>query len=156
MSFTNIKNTGNVFPLCLSSAQQPGRESRDVGGDYQGISSLSLTLRIHLHWAGFWHVFEEPLKCPSSGVSKCSAKDSTWAMVERDTGWEPEHPLQAAAPTQPLAPSGWKPLPHRAVYSCLGCLGGRACWVSTGTVNVQFGKKNTAWNSCLYNIFQLT
>lgn len=59
-------------------------------------------------------MFEEPLKCPSSGVSNCSEEDSVWAVLEWDTtglgaglGAGSQNTLERqqlpAAPTKPLA-----------------------------------------------------
>lgn len=96
MNFTGIKNTGNYFPLCLSSALDSNLEG-ETGIGEEIIKEYVLSLWAHLHRAGPWHMFEESLKCPSAAVSICSAKDSMWAVFECDTyswaqGWEPKHP----------------------------------------------------------------
>lgn len=109
VSFGNIKNTGHDFPQCLSSARHISLEGG--AGMWEEIIKelvLSLILWAHLHRAGSWRVSEEPLKCPSPGVSNCSANNSTLAVFEWDTtgqgAWMPSrgtstqlHPISASA-----------------------------------------------------------
>jgi len=77
-------------------------------------------------------MFEEPLKCPSSGASNCSAKDSIWAAFEWDRtglgaglGAGSQNTLERkrlqAAPTEPLARLRGELLPHTAIQGSIAC-----------------------------------
>lgn len=121
MSFTSTKNTGNDFPLCLSSAQHSSLGG-GAGVWEEIIKELGLWLRAHLHRGGSWHIFAETLKCPSSGGSNCGAmtaggqwlSGTQWSWVQSS---EPEHPWEAAAPaapTKPLVLLRRELLPHTA------------------------------------------
>lgn len=128
----------------LCSAHQPGRGSRDVGGDYQGISSPSLIFWAHQHRAGSWRVSEEPLKCPSSGVSNCSANNSTLAVFEWDTtgqgAWMPSRGTSTQLPPNFYFSQGDSTQQYAGKW-CLGCWGGRALWAPPSTFNVQLRKE---------------
>lgn len=109
-----------------------------MGGDYQGISSLSLILWAHLHRAGSWRVSEEPLKCPSPGVSNSSANDSMLAVFEWDTtgqgAWMPSRGTSTQIPPNFCLGQGESMQQYTGKW-CLGSWGGRALWVPPSTFN---------------------
>lgn len=145
VSFGNIKNTGHDFPQCLSSARHISLEGG--AGMWEEIIKelvLSLILWAHLHRAGSWRVSEEPLKCPSPGVSNSSANDSMLAVFEWDTtgqgAWMPSRGTSTQLPPNFCLSQGESMQQYTGKW-CLGSWEGRALWVPPSTFNIQFRKK---------------
>lgn len=146
--------------LCL--AQQPGRGSRDVGGDYQGINSLSDSEGSSaLSWAlaYVWRATEVSQVWCQQLQSQIEHVGSVWVGHNgagcRAGSWEPEHPREAAAPSSSHRNSSPARVRTAASHSHIRAHGVLVAWEEGPTgflpahLTSSSGKKNTAWNSYL-------